>query len=39
MAYIGLKLKFYHTIQYSQPLNLVLFHVIHVRLKCHKDSH
>ena len=39
MAYIGLKPKSYHIIKYSQPLELVLFHVIHVSTKCHKGSH
>ena len=28
MAYIGLEPKSYHTTKYSQPLKLVLFHVI-----------
>ena len=36
MAYIRLKPKSSHTIKYSQPLELVLFHVIYVIIKFHK---
>jgi len=39
MAYIGLEPNASHIIKYSQPLELVLFHVIHVNIKCHKGSH
>ena len=39
LAYIGLKPKSFHTIKYSQPFKLVLFHIIQVRMKCHKGSH
>ena len=39
MEYIGLKSKSSHTIKYSQPFELVCFHIIHVRIKCHKGSH
>jgi len=39
MAYIELETKSFHTIQYSQPLKLVLFHVIAIRIKCIKDSY
>ena len=39
MAYMGLKPKSSHTTKYSQPFELVLFHVIHVSIKCHKGSH
>ena len=28
LAYIGLEPKSYHTIKYSQPLELILFHII-----------
>ena len=39
MAYIGLKPKFFHTIKYPQPLELVLFHVISLCIKCLKGFH
>jgi len=39
MACIGLEPKSYHTIKYSQPLELVLLHIIHVRINCHKGFH
>ena len=39
MAYIGLEPKSFHTIKYSQPFELVLVHVLQVRIKCHKGSH
>jgi len=32
MAYLGLEPKSSHTIKYSQPFELVLFHVIKVRI-------
>jgi len=38
LAYIGLEPKSSHTIKYSQPFELVLFQVIHVKIKCHKGS-
>jgi len=36
LAYIGLKPKFFHTMKYSQPFELVLFHVTSINIKCHK---
>jgi len=36
MVYIGLKPKSFHTIKYSQPLELVLFHVTTISIKIHK---
>ena len=39
MIYIKLEPKSSHIIKYSQPLKLVIFHVIHVSIKCHKGSH
>ena len=39
MAYIGLEPKSSHTTKYSKPLELVLFYIILVRIKCHKGSH
>ena len=39
MAYIGLEPKSSHTIKYSQPLELVLFHVISLCIKCLKGSY
>ena len=39
LAYIRLKLKFSHTTKYSQPFELVLFHVITNRIKCLKCSY
>ena len=39
MAYIGLEPKSYNTIKYSQPFKLVLFHIIKIRMKCHKGSY
>jgi len=39
LAYIGLEPNSFHTTKYSQPFELVLFHVIHLRIKYHKGSH
>jgi len=39
MAYIRLEPKSFHTTKYSQPLELVLFHIITIRIKCLKDSY
>jgi len=39
LTYIRLEPKSFHTLNYSQPLVLVLFHITHVRIKCHKGSH
>jgi len=39
MAYIGLEPKPSHTIKYPQPLELVLFHVIAIHIKCLKGSY
>jgi len=39
MAYIGLEPKSSHTIKYSQPLELVLFHIITFRIYYLKGSH
>ena len=39
MAYIGLEPKSSHTIKYSQPLELVLLHVIALHIKCLKSSY
>jgi len=36
MAYIGLEPKSSHTFKYSQPFELVLFHIMKVSIKCHK---
>jgi len=36
MAYLGLEPKFSHTIKYSQPFELVLFHVTIININCHK---
>ena len=36
MTYLVLEPKFFHTTMYSQPLELVLFHVISICIKCHK---
>jgi len=36
MTYIGLKPKSSHITKYSQPLELVLFHVTTTNIKCHK---
>jgi len=36
MAYIGLELKSSHTTKYSQPLELVLFYVTTINIKCLK---
>jgi len=33
MTYIGLEPKFPHTNKYSQPFELVLFHIIAIRIK------
>jgi len=38
MAYIRLEPKSSHTIKYSQPLKLVLFHVTSINIKCQKGS-
>jgi len=38
LAYIGLEPKSSHTIKYSEPLELVLFHVTSINIKCHKGS-
>jgi len=32
MAYIGLEPKFSHMTKYSQPLELVLFHIISINI-------
>jgi len=37
-AYTRLEPKSFHTIEYSQPIEQVLFHVIHARIKCNKGS-
>jgi len=39
LAYIGLKPKSSHIIKYSQPFELVLFHIIAFRIKCLKGSY
>ena len=39
LANIGLEPKSSHITKYSQPFELVLFHIIHIRIKCHKGSH
>jgi len=39
LTYTGLEPKSSHNTKYSQPFKLVLFHVIHVRIKCQKGSH
>ena len=39
MTYIRLKPKSFHTLKYPQPLELVLFHVIALRIKCLKGSY
>jgi len=39
LAYIGLEPKPFHTIKYSQPFEIVLFHVIALCIKCLKDSY
>ena len=39
LAYIELKPKSSHTIKYSQPFKLVLFHITSINIKCHKGSH
>ena len=36
MAYIGLEPKSSHTFKYFKPLELVLFHIITIRIKCLK---
>ena len=36
MAYIGLEPKSSHTIKYSQPFELVLFHITTINIKFHK---
>jgi len=37
MTYIVLEPESSHTIKYTQPLELVLFHIITISIKCHKD--
>jgi len=37
--YIGLEPKFSHVIKYSQPLKLIPFHFIAIRIKCLKGSY
>jgi len=39
VAHIGLEPKSSHTIKYSQPLELVLFHVIDLHINCFKCSY
>jgi len=39
LAYIGLEPKSSHKIKYSQPFELVLFHVIKASNECHEDFH
>jgi len=39
MTYMGLEPKSSHTTKYLQPFELILFHIIHVSIKCHKGSH
>ena len=39
MAYIRLEPKSSHIIKYSQPFELILFHVIVLRIKCLKGSY
>ena len=39
MTYIRLEPKSSHIIKYSQSIELVLFHIILVRIKCHKGFH
>jgi len=39
MAYIRLEPKSFLTIKYSQSFEVVLFHIIHVKIKYHKGSH
>jgi len=39
MTYIGLKPKPSHIIKYLQPLELVLFHIIAIRIKSLKGSY
>jgi len=39
MAYIGLEPKSSHTFKYSQPLELVIFHIIAIRIKSLKGSY
>jgi len=36
LTYIGLEPKSFHTIKYSQPLELVLFHITTININCHK---
>ena len=38
-AYIGLESRSFHTIKYSQPFKLVLFHIIIIRIKFLKGSY
>jgi len=39
MAHIGLEPKSSHTIKYSQPIELVLFHIIAICIKYFKRSY
>jgi len=39
LAYIGLESKSSHIIKYFQPLELVPFHMIAIRIKCLKGSY
>ena len=39
MEYTRLKPKSSHMTKYSQPLELVLFHIIKASIKCHTGSH
>jgi len=39
MAYIGIEPKSSHTFKYSQPLELVLFHIIVIGIKFLKGSY
>jgi len=39
MTYIGFEPKFFHTLKYSQPFELVLFHITSINIKFHKGSH
>jgi len=39
MAYMGLEPKSFHTIKYSQPFDLVLFHIINLNIKYQKGFH
>ena len=39
MTYTRLKPKSSHITKYSQPFELVLFHIINFSIKCHKGFH